>query len=101
MALDNFEFAPAYRRAHRHRFADARRDQFGDELRLGFEEMNVGVPQRVVGVEDQMDRAAVAEPFVRVALWGMRRRICRSPTRFARRMMRGRRLSAGQLQMRV
>jgi hypothetical protein len=33
-------------------------------MRLGLEEMDVGVPQRVVGVEDQMKRTAVAERFV-------------------------------------
>ena len=64
VAADDFKFAPAQRRAHGRRLARARHDQFGDEARFGLEEMDVGVPQRVVGIEDEMKRASVAERFV-------------------------------------
>jgi hypothetical protein len=49
--------------------------------------MDVGVPQRIVGVEDQMERPAVADPFMRVGFFRIRRRIGRSPMRLAKRAM--------------
>ena len=93
MALDDFEFAPPYRGAHRLGRTRLGRDQFGDKVRLGFEEMDIGIPQRVVGVEDQMEGTAIAERFVPARLLRMRR----GPMRLARRAIPGRRIWTGQL----
>ena len=66
VALDYFQLAPAYRRAHRFHLAQPAPRQFGDEARLGLEKMDVGIPQRVVGIEDQVKRTPVSDRFVRI-----------------------------------